>query len=459
MNLQQSVKENDLGNDPVKRMVWRIAVPSMLAQFVSVLYSIVDRMYIGNIPDVGDIALAGVGVCGPIITMIGSVSSLVGVGGAALMSIRMGEDDMPLARKILSNGLLLLCIFSFVLPLLVIAFHRPMLYAFGASSETFVYAKEYFITYVCGTLFALLSLGLNQFIIAQGFARVAMYSVLLGAVLNIILDPVFIFVFNQGVRGAALATVISQTASCGFVLWFLLGKRATVRIGFSGYSWKIMCRILAVGLVPFLIIAVDNVMIIAMNALLQKYGGAAQGDALVTCATIAQSFMLIVTMPLGGISGGTQTVLSFNYGARKPERVLKAQKYIVMLCVGYTTLLFLLARLLGSLFVSLFTQEKALAEQAMWAIRVCTLAIIPLGVQYELVDGFTAMGHVKISMFLSFFRKAVYFAALFLIPMFLPARNNFVAEAISDIFGPLMTTVVYFICIKKILRRRVAGEI
>ena len=319
--------------------------------------------------------------------------------------------------------------------------------------------KPFFTTYLCGTLSALLSLGLNQFIIGQGFAKTAMCAVLIGAVLNIFLDPLFIFAFDQGVRGAAVATVISQMASCGFVVRFLLGKRAAVRIGFGGYSWKEMRRILTIGFVPFLIIAVDNVMIIAMNALLQKYGGAAQGDTLVTCATIAQSFMLVVTMPLGGISGGTQTILAYNYGARNADRVLQAQKYIIMLCVGYTILLFLLARLCGPLFVSLFTQDPVLSEQAMWAIRVCTLAIIPLGVQYELVDGFTAIGHVKLSMFLSFFRKAVYFAALFLIPVFLPARNIFYAEAISDVLGPLMSIMVYLLCIKKILQRRAAGEL
>ena len=455
--MQEPKKENDLGKDNIKRLVWRIAVPSMLAQFVSVLYSIVDRMYIGNIPHVGDIALAGVGVCGPVITMLGAVSSLVGVGGAARMSLHMGEGDMPAARRILANGFLLLCIFSLILPVVVLVFREPMLYAFGASGETFPYAERYFTAYLCGTVFALLSVGLNQFIISQGFAKIGMCSVLLGAVLNIILDPVFIFIFDMGVRGAAIATVLSQMASCGFVIWFLMGKRATVRLGFSGYSLRVMRKILAIGFVPFSIIAVDNVMIIAMNALLQKYGGAVQGDALVTCATIAQSFMLVVTMPLGGISGGTQTILAYNYGARRPDRVLQAQKYIVILCVGYAALLFLLARLCGPLFVSLFTPDPSLAEQAVWAIRVCTLAIIPLGVQYELVDGFTAMGHVKISMFLSFFRKAVYFAALFLIPVFLPARSIFYAEAVSDLFGPLMTVIVYALCIKKILQRRAAG--
>lgn len=268
--------ENDLGRDTVRTLVRRIAVPSMLAQFVSVLYSIVDRMYIGNIPRAGDVALAGVGVCG-----------------------------------------------------------------------------------------------------------------------------------------------------------------AVLAIGFS----------------PFLIIAVDNIMIIAMNAVLQRYGGAAQGDMLVTCATIAQSFMLVVTMPLGGISGGTQSILSFNFGARSKERVLSAQREIIKLCVAYTALLFVLARLAGPLFVGLFTRDAAVSALSLWAIRVCTAAIIPLGVQYEIVDGFTAMGQVRIAFSLSVSRKAVYFISLFLLPVFFSAQSVFWAETISDIVAPVVSVIVYHLTIQKVLDR------
>lgn len=448
--------ENDLGKDKISRLVWRIAIPSMLGQFVSVLYSIVDRMYIGNIPEVGDIALAGVGVCGPVVTLVGSVAFLVGVGGAPLVSIRMGEGNLREAKRVLANCFLMLCVFAAVLIAVILPLREPMLRLFGASDATYPYAEAYFTAYLCGTFFALAATGLNQFVICQGFAKVGMISVVLGAALNIILDPVFIFVLNMGVRGAAIATVISQAASAAYVVLFLFGKRVMVPITFGGYDFRIMGRVLVMGFTPFLIVAIDNVMIIAMNAILQRSGGA-EGDMLVTCNTIVQSFMLVVTMPLGGISGGTQGILGYNYGARQVDRVRQAQKYIVGLCVGYTAILFVLARVAGPLFVGLFTQEPTLAEEAFRAIKICTLAIIPLGVQYELVDGFTGMGQVRVSLPLSFWRKLVYFVAIFLLPAIFGARAAFYAEPLSDVLGPLVTVVVYFLSIGKILQER-AGK-
>ena len=446
--------ENDLGRGDVGRLVRAIAFPSMLAQFVSVLYSIVDRMYIGHIAGVGDLALAGVGVCGPVVTMIGSVASLVGVGGSPLMSIKLGENDHAGARAILANAFLLLCVFSVMIVALVLPVRREMLSLFGASDATLPYAEGYFFVYLLGTPFALLATGLNSFVVAQGYAKKAMLSVVLGAALNIALDPVFIFLLGMGVQGAAVATVVSQLASCIYVLRFLFGPRPGVRITFGGYAPRIMGRILALGFTPFCIIAVDNVMIIAMNAVLQRYGGPERGDLLITCATIVQSFMLVVTMPLGGISGGTQTILGFNYGACRTQRVLMAQRHIFLLCAGYTALMFVLARLLGPLFVGLFTTDPLLSEKAMWAIRVCTLALVPLGIQYEIVDGFTAIGQVRYSLPLSFWRKAVYFAALFALPALFGAEAAFYAEPISDVLGPVCSVAVYLLTMKKLLLRR-----
>lgn len=278
-----------------------------------------------------------------------------------------------------------------------------------------------------------------------------MLSVVLGAVLNLVLDPIFIFALHMDVLGAALATVLSQLASCVYVLCFLFGRKVPIRITFGGYQRKLMGHILAVGFTPFLIIAIDNVMIIAMNAVLQRYGGAALGDRLVTCATIAQSFMLVVTMPLGGISAGTGTILAYNYGARRRDRILKAQAFIAGLCVAYVTALFLLARLGGALFVRLFTTEPELAAEALSAIHICTLALIPLGLQYAIVDGFTGMGKVQLALPLSAFRKAVYFIALFALPAAFGARAAFYAEPISDIAGPVVSIAVYALCIRRIL--------
>lgn len=451
--------ENDLGRDEIKKLVFNIAIPSMMAQFVSVLYSIVDRMYIGNIPEAGDMALAGAGVCGPVVTMIGSVAFLVGIGGSPLMSMKMGQGDMKTAKKILANCFLLLAVFSLLLVTLIYPVREPMLRYFGASDVTYPYADAYFSIYLAGTFFALMSTGMNQFIICQGFAKTGMYSVILGAVLNIVLDPVFIFALHMGVAGAAIATVLSQMASCTFVLWFLFGKRATIKITFGGYDGRLMIRILTIGISPFIIIALDNVMIIAMNAILQKYGGAAEGDLLITCATIAQSFMLVVTMPLGGITGGTQTILAYNYGAGQTDRVKSAQKYIFMLGAVYTAVLFVLARVGGHLFVRLFTSDPILAKEAYRAIKIFTLSVVPLAIQYGIVDGFTGLGQVQLALPLSFFRKFTYFAALFLSPAFFGARAAFYAEPVSDVLGPLMSVIIYSVFMKKILKRPVLSDV
>lgn len=445
--------QNDLGRERIPRLVWRVALSGMLAQFVSVLYSIVDRMYIGHIQPGGELALAGAGICGPVVTMIGSAASLVGIGGSTLMGISLGEGDMRRARGVMANAFWLLLAFSAVLMAALAPVRRPMLSLFGASSETLVYAEAYFLVYMMGTPFALLATGLNPFIVAQGFARRAMLCVVLGAALNIALDPLFIFTFGMGVKGAALATVLSQAASCGCALCFLFGKKALVRIHFERLNARLSGKMMALGLTPFCIIAVDNVMIIAMNAVLKNTGGA-QGDTLITCATIVQSFMLVVTMPLGGISGGTQAILSYNYGARKASRVREAQRYIFGMCVGYTAIMFVAANLFGAQFARLFSADALLCEKAAWAIRACTLAIIPLGVQYEVVDGFTAIGQVRYALPLSFWRKGVYFAALFTLPVFFGAEAAFYAEPISDIAGPVVSTAVYFAAMSKILKRR-----
>lgn len=351
------------------------------------------------------------------------------------MSMRMGEGNIKRAKAIIANCFLMLCVFSAVLTAALFPIREKMLLFFGASEATLPFASRYFSLYLTGTLFALLSAGMSQFIICQGFAKKAMASVVIGAVMNIVLDPIFIFVLDMGVAGAAIATVLSQLVSCCFVLNFLFGKNPAVSITFGGYSFKVMRRVLSIGFTPFAIIAADNVMIIAMNAVLQKYGGAEHGDILVTCATVAQSFMLAVTMPLGGISGGTQTILSYNYGARQIERVKQAQKRIFMLCLAYTAVMTAAAWLAGGWFVRLFTSDPTVSENALRAIRVCTLSLLPLGIQYEIVDGFTAIGQVRFSLPLSFWRKSVYFAALFALPALYGARAAFYAEPVSDILG------------------------
>lgn len=443
--------ENNLDTDDVKGLVWRLAIPSMLAQFVSVFYSIVDRMYIGNIPQIGEVALAGVGICGPIVTLVSSFAFLIGIGGAPLMSIRLGEKNERAARQILANCFLMISVLSVVLTIGSLALRSRLLWWFGAGETTYSYAYDYITIYLMGTVFALMTTGLNQFIICQGFAKVGMLAVVLGAACNIVLDPVFIFVLGMGVKGAAVATVLSQMVSCLFVLRVLFSDRVPIRITFQGYDRQVMKRIITVGMTPFVIIAMDNLLIISMNAVIQRYGGAGQGDTLLTCATILQSFMLIVTMPLGGITGGTQTILGYNYGARRPDRIIRAEKAIFKMGCIFTAVMFLVAQLIPGVFVRIFTRNEEYIRLTEWAIRVYTIGIIPLSAQYTIVDGFTGMGISRVAISLSMFRKVVFFAGVFLIPPVFGINNVFFTEPLSDILGSLVSVIVFFTLFKRVV--------
>lgn len=447
-------KENDLGRDSVLQLVLKLAIPSMIAQFVNVAYGIVDRIYIGNIPEIGNLALAGVGVCGPIMTLISSFSCLVGLGGAPLMAMRMGEGNHEDAKHILSNCLVMLASLAVLMMTVCFIFKDNMLMTFGASSDTFPYANQYMTVYLLGTLFAIVGAGLNQFIICQGFSDISMTTVLLGALLNIILDPICIFVLNMGVVGAALATVISQAASCAFVFWFLLGKRVTVKLSLGGYSSRIMRRVLTFGLSPFLIVATDSVVLIALNSALQKYGGASQGDMLVTCATIVQSYMQIITMPMGGITGGTQPILSFNYGAKKIQRIRQGERYILLMCVIFTSIMFVFSQTIPQIFVRIFTQDSQLINIASWGVRVSTLAIIPLAFQYTFVDGLTALGIARVAVTLSLFRKGLLTALTLLLPAFMGATAAFYAEPIADAISCVTATTTFLLLFNRIMMRR-----
>ena len=450
--------ENDLRSDPIRPLVLRIAIPSMLAQFVSVLYSVVDRMYIGNIAQVGSLALAGAGVCGPIVTMLGSVAFWVGVGGSPLISIRMGEGRQEEARRVLANCFLLLTCLALALTGLAYATRRPALLLFGASPETLPYAMDYYSYYLTGTVFALLSTGMNQFIICQGFAKKGMQSVMLGAVLNIILDPIFIFGLHLDVAGAALATVLSQMASCAFVLLSLRRKRMPVRLRWGRMELHIVRRVLAFGLSPFLIIATDSILLIVLNTVLQRYGGPELGDTLVTCATIVQSYLLLITMPMGGLTLGSQPVVSFNYGAANLERIKRAIQSIVALCVTFCVLMTVVTHTLSPVFVGLFTQNPEVAARSVRYIKVFTAMIIPLAIQYPLVDETTALGHVRLALFCSIFRKCVFLAGLLLLPALVSPEATFLSEPIADAVAATVTTCLFLHFFPKILAQRAARE-
>ena len=446
--------ENDLERDSIKSLVLRIAIPSMIAQFVNVLYSIVDRMFIGNIKDIGEVALAGAGICGPIVTLLSSFATWIAIGGAPLLSIRLGEKNEKGAKQVVSNCFLMLVAMSIVLTIFFLLTKDKLLVFFGASEVTFPYANQYLTTYVAGTIFAVLALGLNQFVIAQGFAKKGMISVIIGAITNIVLDPIFIFVFGMGVQGAAIATVLSQLASCCYVVSFLFSKKVPIPITFRGYDRKLMKKVLILGFSPFMIIASDSLLIIGMNAMLQKYGGVESGDMLITCATIVQSFMLLITMPMAGITGGTQSIIGYNYGAKRPDRIKLAQKWILGMCICFTVIMFVIARVGSSYFVTIFTKNSEYIYLSIWAIKVSTIGIIPLAFQYTFVDGFTAMSLPQLAMPLSLFRKAFYFVLMFILPAIYTAKSIFYAEAIADILCGAITTIIYFVLINKVLEKR-----
>ena len=447
-------RTNDLGKDPVFPLVCRLAIPTMLAQMVSVLYSIVDRMYIGNIPEIGDLALAGVGVCGPIVTLLGSFATLVGLGGSPILAMRMGEGNEKEARRVLSNSFLMLLVLSGVLTTLFLLLKGQLLMWFGASPATFDYANTYLTIYTAGTFFALMATGMNSFLIAQGFSGLGMATVMLGAVLNIALDPVFIFLLDLGVAGAAIATVISQVASCAFVLCALLRKSMPVPLRWGGFERRIMLRIVTFGLSPFLIIATDSILLIVLNTVLQRYGGAELGDTLVTCATIVQSYLLLITMPMGGLTLGTQPVISFNYGAGNGKRIKTALKSIVGLCLAFCAIMMVVTHTLSPLFVRLFTQNAEVLERSVGYIKVFTAMILPLAVQYPLVDETTALGQVRLALFCSLFRKSVFLACLLLLPALVSAEATFLSEPIADVVAATMTTCLFLRAFPRIMAKR-----
>lgn len=367
------------------------------------------------------------------------------------MSIRLGEKNERAASQILANCFLMLSVLSAVLTVASLALRETLLWKFGAGEGTFGYAKEYITIYLMGTVFALMTTGMNQFIICQGFAKIGMKSVILGAVTNIVLDPVFIFALDMGVKGAAIATVISQVASCTYALRFLFSDRIPIKITFRGYDWNVMKRVIQIGMTPFIIIAMDNVLIIALNTVIQRLGGPGQGDTLLTCTTIVQSFMLVVTMPLGGITSGTQTILGYNYGAKRPDRIWRAEKWIGGMALCFTTIMFLIAQLVPEIFVRLFTQNEEYIRLSVWAIRVYTLGVIPLAVQYTIVDGFTGMGISSVAMGLSMWRKTVFLVGVFLIPRFAGITNVFYTEPLSDFLGTVVSVLMFCLVFKRVV--------
>ncbi len=440
--------EKEFDTLPVRTLVFRLGIPAMAAQFFNILYSIVDRIFVGHMTN-GETAIAGIGVCAPILNSVTAFASLIGIGGASILSISMGKRDYKTAQKTIKTAFFLLSCLSILLTICLLVFARPILFAFGCSETLFPYAKSYFGTYVVGTAAMLLGLGLNQFVLAQGLSRQGMISVVIGAAINTLLDPVFIFIFNLGVKGAAIATVLGQIGSMVYVLSLLSGSRAEIKLATPKLDIRNAGQILYVGFLPFLIVLLENLLMIVLNITLRKYGG----DDYITCATVVQSFMVFVYSPGYGFTQGCSTLYGYNYGARNYKRVMDTFHWVLIVCAIYMGIISILSQTIPTMFVHIFLQDERLISLASVCIQRYAAGLLGVAVQYAFVDGLTAMGQVKYAMPLSLFRKILYIGAVLLIPLFLPLDLVFWAETICDLGGAAVTLVVFIMIIKPNLKK------
>ncbi|MBQ9928520.1 MAG: MATE family efflux transporter [Lachnospiraceae bacterium] len=450
--------EMQMGTERIGKLMIKMAIPAVVAQIINILYSVVDRIYIGHIAGVGMEALTGVGVTFPIITLISAFSSFVGAGGAPLAAIWMGKGDKERAEKILGNGVSMLLFFTAVLMAFFYAFMRPLLYMFGASDATIEYAVSYISIYLLGTIFVELALGLNAFIISQGQSAVAMAAVLIGAVFNIVLDPIFIFGMNMGVEGAAWATVISQAFSALWTVGFLISKRSslTIKVKAMKPEFSIIGKTMALGVSPFIMRATESLISIVMNSGLQKYGG----DVYVGSLTIMQSVMQMYSAPLGGFTQGVQPIISYNFGAGKFDRVKKLYRSMIASSFLFAAAATALVMIFPGFFAGMFTNDKeliALVEQVM-PIFMCGMLIF--GLQQGIQPTFLALGQAKISLFIAIFRKVILLVPLALIlPRFFGVMGVYYAEPVSDIISALTATVLFLLNINKIVSKETLQKI
>ena len=444
-----------LATDPLGSLLLRLALPTVAAQLINMLYNIVDRIYIGHIPETGALALTGVGVCLPLIMIVSAFAALVGNGGAPRATIAMGQGNKEKAEEILGNCFALQIVVSVLLTVILFLGDRTFLLAFGASANTIDYAVAYMDIYAVGTIFVQMTLGMNAFITAQGFAKEGMLSVLIGAVANIILDPVFIFGLNMGVRGAALATVLSQALSCAWVLAFLFGKRTFLRLRASTIrlSPAVLLPCVALGAATFIMQASESVISVAFNSSLLKYGG----DMAVGAMTILSSVMQFAMLPLQGLGQGAQPIISYNYGAGKRDRVKKAYFLLLRVSVLYSCLLWLLVELFPQAFASLFTGDAALVAYTGNALRIYVAALFLFGIQMACQMTFTSLGKAKQSILVAVMRKFILLLPLiYIMPQLFradQARAVYMAEPVADTLAVLFTATLFFFTFRKVLRQ------
>lgn len=449
-----SNEKDFLGKEPIGKLLMRLALPTVAAQLINMLYNIVDRIYIGHIPEVGALALTGVGVCMPLIMIVSAFAALVGNGGAPRASIFMGKGDNSSSEKILGNCFFLQVIISVVLTAVLLIWNRDFLLAFGASENTIEYGVQYMNIYAIGTIFVQLTLGMNAFITAQGFAKTGMLSVLIGAAANIILDPILIFGFNMGVRGAALATIISQACSCVWVIAFLFGKKTTLKIRRRnlGLQPDVILPCLALGVSVFIMQASESIISVCFNSSLLKYGG----DIAVGAMTILTSVMQFAMLPLQGLGQGAQPIISYNYGAGNVERVKKAFKLLLKVSLSYSVILWLCVMLFPQGFAAMFTSDAALLAFTKTALRVYTAALFLFGIQMACQMTFNSLGNAKASIVVAVMRKFVLLIPLiYIMPLILQSNQTmavYMAEPIADFFAVSFTAVLFTFQFKKALR-------
>lgn len=449
-----------LAKEPIGRLLLKLALPTVAAQIINMLYNIVDRIYIGHIKGVGALALTGVGVCMPIIMIVTAFAALVGNGGAPRASIFMGKGENDAAEKTLGNCFALQIMISVVLTAVLLIWNRDLLMAFGASENTIEYAVSYMNIYAVGTIFVQLTLGMNAFITAQGFAKTGMLSVLIGAVANIILDPIFIFGFGLGVRGAALATIISQAASCTWVLLFLFGKKTVLKICVKnmGLQKKIILPSIALGLATFIMQASESVISVCFNSSLLKYGG----DIAVGAMTILTSVMQFAMLPLQGLGQGAQPIISYNYGAKNVERVKNAFWLLLKVSLSYAVLLWAFIMIFPQGFAGMFTSAPELLIFTKTALRIYTACLFLFGIQMACQMTFTSLGKAGSSIIVAVMRKFVLLIPLiYIMPVILSNKKDiavYMAEPIADFFAVSFTAVLFFFQFRKCMRQIETGK-
>ena len=435
---------NELGSAPIGPLLFKLAVPTVVAQLINMLYNVVDRIYLGHIPREGSLALTGVGVCLPIILVVSAFAALVASGGAPKASIAMGRGDNDEAERILGSCFSFLIIISIVLSLVLIFFNRPMLLTFGASENTIDYASSYMTIYACGTIFVQMTLGMNAFITAQGKTTTSMLTVVIGAVMNIILDPIFIFVFGMGVKGAALATIMSQCVSSVWCIVFITGKKSLLRLKVKNMRIvpSLLLPCLALGISTFIMQSTESVISVCFNSSLLKYGG----DIAVGAMTICTSVIQMVMLPLQGISQGAQPISSYSYGAGNKERVKKCYKYLLISSFTFSTIAWALIQLFPQVFAKIFTPDPELVEYASKALRVYLGAIFVFGIQISCQMTFISIGNALSSVIVAVVRKFVLLIPLiYIVPYFFKDKTMgvFAAEPIADFIAVICTVTIF----------------